>query len=1575
LARITPMRRLFFTKKRLMIRYMFSRIRSLTYRALVLSLFAGTLTAFAVAPAAKAVATNPTPVCSGSTCTITFLGASDFYLWTVPTGITSITVDVKGAAGGLGTQTYTATSKDGGYGAQLTGTVAVTAGSVLRVIAGTRGANGGGSPYPGGGGGGGASLIALNSPATPYVVAGGGGGGPGACCGSADNRGRNASLTTAGTQASPNSRTTSTAGTDGNGGGVAGDNNGGRGGGGAGWLTAGNAGNTGGVAAAALSSGGPGGTYVTNCWGWGPGGRGGYGGGGSACGGGGGGGGGYSGGAGASGSSNWGGGGGGGSYSIATSASSSVLSSFGDGSVAITYLNAPSATTFSSTQSSPTNTTGSISYSIVMSQNVTGMQSSDFENAGTATSCSFSVSAESGTNFTLTVSSCGEGTLIPRLKVNSVFGTVTSSNGPGDATSATTTITIDRTSPTLNSVAAPANGNYYPTQNLNFTAAFSEAVVVSGTPRLTLTIGSTTRYANYFSGSGTNSLVFRYTVASDINDLDSNGIAVGTSVDLNSGTIRDSATNNSSLTYTAPTLTSVLVSQPPSAPTIDSITTSSGTLNINFTAGVDNGATITNYQYQLNGGTWTNRASGTTASPLTITGLTNGTAYTVAIRGISAAGNGTASTTSTAVRVNPPLAISSPGNLTTAYGTAGSITFTASFGTTPYSYSIKRTSDNAQVTGISVVPATGVVTAAVSLLPATYGMTATVTDAVGATSSVNFNVVVSGATLVITAVSPTSPVYGTAVAAASYTTSGLNANDAISSVTYSYRGTGTTSYGPSADRPTAVGTYSITPSAVVFTGGDATAARYSTVTYTAGAFSITKKELTVTPNNADITFGTATPTLTPTITGFAYSDTAANSAGYVAPSCSATSYSRAATVGTTFTITCVGGTANNYSFNIGAPATATMVRAPLAVVADAKSVTYGGNLPSLTFAINGWVNSESAANAAGYSAPTCTTSPSYTTTTAAGSSISITCSGASATNYSFSYTPAALTINKVSTLSITAANQTITYGAATPTNSVTTVGLASGDGISSLTYTYAGTGSTTYAANTQAPTLPGTYSITPSAVVFTGSGSTNNYNTINYTAGSYRINPGRLRITAVSSSTTTYGTTLSGLGFTTVGLGDSAAIGSLTYTYSGAGSTLYSPSTTAPTSLGTYFITPSDAVFSQGNSGYFSSITYVPGFFTITKATATVVPSASSVVYGSATPALGFTLSGLQYSETIGGLAGYTAPTCTTSYQLTTPVASSPIAVTCGGGFSTNYIFTSSTANVLTVTPRAVSVVGSTINDKDWSGTPTAGSINIGTISGLVNGDTYTVTASASNYSSSDAGSYSTTVTYSLGSLSGSDVNNYTVSNSTLTGRINAARVEFTVAPERTAAKSAFSIDYGNSDTLTVSTTTRTIGTVTFMVSVDGADYINIAACPAVPVNPSGGRAVAAICAWSNPTIGELSIRATLTPTDLTANAIEIKEFTVKIVDKPRITDFNVRGKSVDTKIGRVGNVLVITGQNFQGLSAVKFDGVSAPTGSFRATSTQITVTVPAGARTGKITVETEFGGSVTSTETFTVAG
>jgi hypothetical protein len=116
----------------------------------------------------------------------------------------------------------------------------------------------------------------------------------------------------------------------------------------------------------------------------------------------------------------------------------------------------------------------------------------------------------------------------------------------------------DTTSPVVSTVSAPANGTYNEAQNLNFTLNFSEAVNVSGTPRLTLTIGSSTAYANYVSGSGTTALLFRYTVFSG--DNDDNGISLGATIGLNGGSIKDPANNNAVLSFTPPNLTGVLVS-------------------------------------------------------------------------------------------------------------------------------------------------------------------------------------------------------------------------------------------------------------------------------------------------------------------------------------------------------------------------------------------------------------------------------------------------------------------------------------------------------------------------------------------------------------------------------------------------------------------------------------------------------------------------------------------------------------------------------------------------------------------------------------------------------------------------------------------------------------------------------------------------------------------------------------------------------------------------------------------------------------------------------------------------------
>jgi len=88
---------------------------------------------------------------------------------------------------------------------------------------------------------------------------------------------------------------------------------------------------------------------------------------------------------------------------------------------------------------------------------------------------------------------------------------------------------------TVASVSVPANANYTTGQNLDFTVNWTDPVTVTGSPMLPLTIGATARNATYLSGSGTNALVFRYTVQAADNDND--GITVGAALSLNGGTI------------------------------------------------------------------------------------------------------------------------------------------------------------------------------------------------------------------------------------------------------------------------------------------------------------------------------------------------------------------------------------------------------------------------------------------------------------------------------------------------------------------------------------------------------------------------------------------------------------------------------------------------------------------------------------------------------------------------------------------------------------------------------------------------------------------------------------------------------------------------------------------------------------------------------------------------------------------------------------------------------------------------------------------------------------------------------
>jgi titin len=111
---------------------------------------------------------------------------------------------------------------------------------------------------------------------------------------------------------------------------------------------------------------------------------------------------------------------------------------------------------------------------------------------------------------------------------------------------------------------------------------------------------------------------------------------------------------------------------PPGAPSLSTITPSDGSLSVVFGA-ASSSLPILDYQYSLDGGTtWV--SGGVTSSPLTISGLTNGTTYSILLRAVSAAGDGVASApgsgTPSALPGAPTITSITPGGDGTSLGVA-----------------------------------------------------------------------------------------------------------------------------------------------------------------------------------------------------------------------------------------------------------------------------------------------------------------------------------------------------------------------------------------------------------------------------------------------------------------------------------------------------------------------------------------------------------------------------------------------------------------------------------------------------------------------------------------------------------------------------------------------------------------------------------------------------------------------------------------------------------------------------------------------------------------------------------------
>ena len=278
------------------------------------------------------------------------------------------------------------------------------------------------------------------------------------------------------------------------------------------------------------------------------------------------------------------------------------------------------------------------------------------------------------------------------------------------------------------------------------------------------------------------------------------------------------------------------------------------------------------------------------------------------------------------------------------------------------------------------------------------------------------------------------------------------------------------------------GAYTITPSGL-------TSGNY-VITFDTGVLTVTKAPLSIVADNKTKVYGAADPTLTVSYSGFVNGETPAVLTG-------ALSVTRAAGENVAdYQITASGLTGNNYTITFN-PGTLTITKAPLAIIADAKTKVYGAADPALTFSANGLQFSDTPASVlSGF------------LTRAAGESVAggpyaiNRGSLAANSNYTISFTGNTLTITKAP-LSVTANDKTKVYGAADPAFMITFVGFVNGDTATSL-------GGTLSLARAPGENV-GTYAITPGGL------TSGNY-TISFNRGTLSITQAPLSVTANSAS-------------------------------------------------------------------------------------------------------------------------------------------------------------------------------------------------------------------------------------------------------------------------------------------------------------------------------------------------------------------------------------------------------------------------------------------------------------------------
>ena len=201
-------------------------------------------------------------------------------------------------------------------------------------------------------------------------------------------------------------------------------------------------------------------------------------------------------------------------------------------------LTPPSVSTFTTATNALTNLS-SFSYTLTLSESVSGLASADFTNVGTATGCTFGAPAGSGSSYTVAVTGCGNsGTVIPRLAANGVTDAVGWA-GPSAATDGKT-LTIDKIAPTVLSFVRDTT--------TDSGTLSSDGITNSSAPAFTLTFSEsiTGLAAADFtrSGTATGCVVGTPSGSAAVYTIAVTGCSEGTLLlTLNISTVADLATN------------------------------------------------------------------------------------------------------------------------------------------------------------------------------------------------------------------------------------------------------------------------------------------------------------------------------------------------------------------------------------------------------------------------------------------------------------------------------------------------------------------------------------------------------------------------------------------------------------------------------------------------------------------------------------------------------------------------------------------------------------------------------------------------------------------------------------------------------------------------------------------------------------------------------------------------------------------------------------------------------------------------------------------------------------------------